>query len=104
MLVFMEEEVGTKLSKLSNMRVKIEARLRHNHQVSKARSNQQDFDKKVTECQLLNSERVLKVFQQICYNSIDTQTEINQLIDVQLPTLELADVKSFVICIQQLPI
>ena len=36
MLVFMEEEVGTKLSNLSNMRVRIEARLRHNHQVSKA--------------------------------------------------------------------
>ena len=35
MLVFMEEEVGTKLSNLSNMRVRIEARLRHNHQVSK---------------------------------------------------------------------
>ena len=38
MLVFMEEEVGTKLTNLSNMRVRIEARLRHNHQVSKARS------------------------------------------------------------------
>ena len=36
MLVFMEEEVGTKLSNLSNLRVRIEARLRHNHQVSKA--------------------------------------------------------------------
>ena len=35
MLVFMEEEVGTKLSNLSNLRVRIEARLRHNHQVSK---------------------------------------------------------------------
>ena len=34
MLVFMEEEVGTKLSNLSNLRVRIEARLRHNHQVS----------------------------------------------------------------------
>ena len=34
MLVFMEEEVGTKLSTLSNLRVRIEARLRHNHQVS----------------------------------------------------------------------
>ena len=33
MLVFMEEEVGTKLSNLSNLRVRIEARLRHNHQV-----------------------------------------------------------------------
>ena len=38
MLVFMEEEVGTKLSNLSNMRVRIEARLRHNHQVSKAQT------------------------------------------------------------------
>ena len=36
MLVFMEEEVGTKLSNLSNLRVKIEARLKHNHQVCKA--------------------------------------------------------------------
>ena len=36
MLVFMEEEVGTKLSNLSNLRVRTEARLRHNHQVSKA--------------------------------------------------------------------
>ena len=36
MLVFMEEEVGTKLSNLSNLRVRIEARLRHNHQVGKA--------------------------------------------------------------------
>ena len=35
MLVFMEEDVGTKLSNLSNLRVRIEARLRHNHQVSK---------------------------------------------------------------------
>ena len=35
MLMFMEEEVGTKLSNLSNLRVRIEARLRHNHQVSK---------------------------------------------------------------------
>ena len=35
MLVFMEEEVGTKLSNLSNLRVRIEARLRHNHQVCK---------------------------------------------------------------------
>ena len=38
MLVFMEEEVGTKLSNLSNLRVRIEARLRHNHQVSKTGS------------------------------------------------------------------
>ena len=37
MLVFMEEDVGNKLSNLSNMRVRIEARLRHNHQVSKGR-------------------------------------------------------------------
>ena len=37
MLVFMEEEVGTKLSNLSNLRVRIEARLRHNHQVGKGR-------------------------------------------------------------------
>ena len=36
MLVFMEEEVGTKLFNLSNQRVRIEARLRQNHQVSKA--------------------------------------------------------------------
>ena len=35
MLVFMEEEVGTQLSNLRNLRVRIEARLRHNHQVSK---------------------------------------------------------------------
>ena len=34
----------------------------------------------------------------------DTQTEITQLPDVQLPTLELADIKSFVFCIQQLTI
>ena len=35
---------------------------------------------------------------------METQTEIDQLTDVQLPTLELADVKSLVICIQQLTI
>ena len=34
----------------------------------------------------------------------DTRKEINQLTDVQRPTLELADVKSFVICKQQLTI
>ena len=34
----------------------------------------------------------------------NTQTETNQITDVQLPTLELADVKSLVICIQQLTI
>ena len=34
----------------------------------------------------------------------DTQAEINQLTGVQLPTLELADVKSLVFCIQQLTI
>ena len=34
----------------------------------------------------------------------DTQTEINQLTDVQLPTLELADIMSLVICILQLTI
>ena len=36
MLVFIEEEVGSQLTNLSNLRVRIEARLRHNHQVSKA--------------------------------------------------------------------
>ena len=33
MLTFMEEEVGTKLTNTSNERMKMEARLRHNHQV-----------------------------------------------------------------------
>ena len=33
MLTFMEEEVGTKLTNISNERMKMEARLRHNHQV-----------------------------------------------------------------------
>ena len=46
MLVFMEEDVGTKLSNLSNLRVRIEARLRHNHQVGKARSISRTLIKK----------------------------------------------------------
>ena len=33
MLTFMEEDVGTKLTNISNERMKMEARLRHNHQV-----------------------------------------------------------------------
>ena len=33
MLTFMEEKVGTKLTNISNERMKMEARLRHNHQV-----------------------------------------------------------------------
>ena len=33
MLTFMEEDVGTTLTNISNERMKMEARLRHNHQV-----------------------------------------------------------------------
>ena len=33
MLTFLEEEVGTQLTNISNQRMKMETRLRHNHQV-----------------------------------------------------------------------
>ena len=33
MVLFMEEQVGANLSNMSNQRMKIESRLRHNHKV-----------------------------------------------------------------------